>query len=200
MGFVPAICSQCGGKIQVDTSREKNYCMHCGTLFVVEEVLQNKYDPIKETIDSALYRIKEMNDYDGAMNGLKSIESQASNKADYWWAVLDAKTHHFSHFEDEDDVKESFEMVNRVSKIGTISDEQYNLFYAYMVLCMKMAKQMSMYYVRMDHCRHIKFMALSGFSDFFEKRGDENNKRFFENYIGTFSKACYYIDFIYKFF
>ncbi len=38
MSFVPAICPQCGGNIEVDSNKEKTYCQHCGTPFYLKDV------------------------------------------------------------------------------------------------------------------------------------------------------------------
>ena len=40
--MVPAICTQCGGKIEVDNSKDAAICPYCGTAFVVEKAI-NKY-------------------------------------------------------------------------------------------------------------------------------------------------------------
>lgn len=41
MALVPAICTQCGEKIEVDDSHEAGICKHCGTAFVTEKALFN---------------------------------------------------------------------------------------------------------------------------------------------------------------
>lgn len=42
MALKPAICTQCGGQIKVDDSREAGICEFCGTPFITEKVI-NKY-------------------------------------------------------------------------------------------------------------------------------------------------------------
>ena len=39
--LVPAICTQCGGQVQVDPSQEAAVCQYCGTPFIVEKAIQN---------------------------------------------------------------------------------------------------------------------------------------------------------------
>lgn len=39
MALVAAICSQCGGKIQIDDSKESGVCPNCGTSFVTEKII-----------------------------------------------------------------------------------------------------------------------------------------------------------------
>lgn len=48
MAFKPAICTQCGGTIEVDDSKEAGICKFCGTAFITEKVInhyitQNNY-------------------------------------------------------------------------------------------------------------------------------------------------------------
>lgn len=37
----PAICTQCGGRIEVDETKEAGICAHCGTAFITEKVINN---------------------------------------------------------------------------------------------------------------------------------------------------------------
>ena len=37
----PAICTQCGGKLEVDPSQEAAVCPFCGTPFIVEKAINN---------------------------------------------------------------------------------------------------------------------------------------------------------------
>lgn len=39
--IVPAICTQCGARIDVDPSRDAAICPHCETAFVVEKAVNN---------------------------------------------------------------------------------------------------------------------------------------------------------------
>lgn len=39
--LVPAICTQCGGQIEVDSTQEKAVCNYCGTSFFVEKAISN---------------------------------------------------------------------------------------------------------------------------------------------------------------
>ena len=42
MALKPAICTQCGGQIEVDDSKEAGNCQFCGTAFITEKVI-NQY-------------------------------------------------------------------------------------------------------------------------------------------------------------
>ncbi|MBQ8075594.1 MAG: hypothetical protein IJ237_06375 [Oscillospiraceae bacterium] len=39
--LVPAVCTQCGGQLEVDPSQEAAVCKYCGTPFIVEKAIQN---------------------------------------------------------------------------------------------------------------------------------------------------------------
>ena len=39
--LVPAICTQCGGQVEVDPTQEAAVCKYCGTPFIVEKAIQN---------------------------------------------------------------------------------------------------------------------------------------------------------------
>lgn len=41
MALVPARCTQCGGNIEVDNTKEAGVCKYCGTAFITEKVVNN---------------------------------------------------------------------------------------------------------------------------------------------------------------
>ena len=41
MALVPAKCTQCGGTIEVDDTKEAGICTHCGTAFITEKAINN---------------------------------------------------------------------------------------------------------------------------------------------------------------
>ncbi|MBQ7307854.1 MAG: leucine-rich repeat protein [Clostridia bacterium] len=41
MAFVEAKCTQCGGNIKVDDTKEAGICAHCGTAFITEKAINN---------------------------------------------------------------------------------------------------------------------------------------------------------------
>lgn len=41
MGLVPAKCTQCGARIQIDDTKEAGICPNCGTAFITEKVIKN---------------------------------------------------------------------------------------------------------------------------------------------------------------
>jgi len=50
--MVPAVCTQCGGELEVDPGAEKATCPFCGTSFVVEKAINN-YNVEHATIEHA---------------------------------------------------------------------------------------------------------------------------------------------------
>lgn len=66
MALKPAICTQCGGKIEVDDSKEAGICQFCGTAFVTEKVI-NKYvtqNITQNTYTGTVYNIQNGPDSD----------------------------------------------------------------------------------------------------------------------------------------
>ena len=41
MPFVPALCTQCGAKLEIDSSKEATICPFCNTPFVTETAINN---------------------------------------------------------------------------------------------------------------------------------------------------------------
>ena len=69
--IVPAICTQCGGTVEVDRTKEESSCPFCGTTFIVEKAINNynvKYASIEHadnvTIDVG-GAVKEVLDFAG---------------------------------------------------------------------------------------------------------------------------------------
>ena len=94
MALVAAVCSQCGGKIQVDDSKESGVCPNCGTKFVTEKIIhQNitnnnfsganvtvKMGPELENILKLARRAKENDNAGDAIKYYSQIvESQPDN-------------------------------------------------------------------------------------------------------------------------
>lgn len=52
MAFKPAVCTQCGGKIDVDDSKDAGICPYCGTAFVTEKVINQYIINVQDGIDT----------------------------------------------------------------------------------------------------------------------------------------------------
>lgn len=66
MGFVAAICTQCGASIEVDESKEAGICSHCGTAFITEKVINNYHihntTNVTNKIEHATINVKKGDD------------------------------------------------------------------------------------------------------------------------------------------
>ena len=52
MAFKPAICTQCGGKLDVDDSKDAGICPYCGTAFVTEKVISQYVINVQDGVDT----------------------------------------------------------------------------------------------------------------------------------------------------
>ncbi len=88
MAMVPAICTQCGGKIHVDDTHDAGICDYCGTAFVTEKVILNYMNTIN--IDNATINLSNV-DINNILLRAKSFEeSKEREKAiEYYNKVLD---------------------------------------------------------------------------------------------------------------
>ena len=77
--LVPAICTQCGGSVEVDPLQEKAFCKYCGTSFLVEKAISN-YNVQHANIE----RVESMNIHNNKRGAVESIlnfiESQQDKK------------------------------------------------------------------------------------------------------------------------
>ena len=61
MAFVAAKCTQCGGSLQVDASKDAGICPYCGTAYVTEKVIQNYNFQITNNIGTVIVENSEKN-------------------------------------------------------------------------------------------------------------------------------------------
>lgn len=79
MALVPAKCTNCGGQIEVDSTKEAGICKHCGTAFITEKAINN-YTTINNVTNhiTKIINGKEVEDgedfYNKAMSYLKLDE------------------------------------------------------------------------------------------------------------------------------
>lgn len=55
MPLIPAVCTQCGAVIKVDSAKEADVCEHCGMAFITEKAVNNYTQTIN--VDSAILNI-----------------------------------------------------------------------------------------------------------------------------------------------
>ena len=107
--MMPAICTQCGGQVEVDAQREKAFCTYCGMQFIVEKAINTyniQHAPF-EHVDSINIQHAPLEHVDsiniiktGAVESVLSFvkdqqtrydgEIEKSNKftKKYWWVYL----------------------------------------------------------------------------------------------------------------
>ena len=66
--LVPAICTQCGGSVEVDPLQEKAFCKYCGTSFLVEKAINN-YNIQHANIE----RVESVNIHNNKRDAVESI-------------------------------------------------------------------------------------------------------------------------------
>ena len=186
MKLVPAICNQCGGKIKIDTSKEKMYCVHCGTEFVVQDTLHLN-EVIKKTIEVAHFKVKEEKDYSGALETLETIKDIAWNTPEFMWARLDALTRHFTYFGSLKGIEAAFNIIHTISEKSELSEEQYSFIYAYMHICKNEAEQNSRFFTYADNNLTLMRTAIMRYQ--LDVVSDENEKARLENYLDQVKKS-----------
>lgn len=179
MALVPAICTQCGGEIQIDTNKVKMFCMHCGTPFIVSDMIGNDNHSVK-VFEATKYKITELKDYCGALDALKGIENEACNQGEYWWLFLMAKTWNFKTFDDLEDVLDSFEIINRVARLSGLSKEQTDSFLGYLNVVKKQAEHLSRHYVKLDKDLEFQTWAINNYISLFQRRNDEAGENYYK--------------------
>ena len=75
MAFVAAICTQCGGTLKIDDSKDAGICPFCGTAFVTEKVIQNYNIKVSNHIDTVVVQNSEKNDLIERCKGFLEVEN-----------------------------------------------------------------------------------------------------------------------------
>lgn len=60
MSLVPAICTQCGAQLEVDTNMKTSRCPFCGTSFIIEQAINNYL--VKYNIKADVVNVSVQND------------------------------------------------------------------------------------------------------------------------------------------
>jgi len=119
MVLQPAICTQCGGQIEVDSTKEAGNCIHCQTAFITEKVINNFIHNTTHNTQNIDQRVivkniigKEMNEAeDFIKNGEMFLNLEEWDKAETqfqqavgsapanwrgWFGLAKANTHNFT--------------------------------------------------------------------------------------------------------
>ena len=191
-----AKCPTCSGQINIDTDREKMFCMYCGNPLVVSDVINNyvtnvtnNYNiqnaviqqdiEVEQMIKNAHLAVQrfleemhmknsfaELND---VRNDLKRIETKAMDNPDYWWACIDVITKHFCHFDTIDDINTAIKYYNRMVTLKGMNWERAEHFYNYLVCVKEEAACIADYYDREQYTFSIMNLALTRYENYLEK-------------------------------
>lgn len=135
MGFVAAICTQCGAQISVDESKDAGICQHCGTAFVTEKVIKqynsyvsNNYsgpnffmgvNDIETDIRNA-DKLLELRDYERAKLQYEKIISNYPADHRGWWGMAKVKYRNL-YFDTYKTVRGLLPLVTSSDEIDTLS-------------------------------------------------------------------------------
>lgn len=111
MPFVNAKCTNCGGALQVDSSKKAAVCPFCNQAYVVEDAINNYITHIHANVvnitddRSANARIKaaeaflKLKEWDKANQAFKEVCELTPQNYQGWWGRIQAMTHDFSPFQ-----------------------------------------------------------------------------------------------------
>ena len=78
MALVAAKCTQCGGSLKVDDSKDAGICPFCGTAFVTEKVIQNYNIHVTNNIDTVIVQHSEKNEMIERCKGFLELKNYDS--------------------------------------------------------------------------------------------------------------------------
>lgn len=118
MPFVPAICTQCGSKLRVDSSKEAAICPYCRTPFVTETAINNyntNYTTNVEHLHADVVNLNDdksigsrvrsgetfikLDDYAAAERIFKELTVECPYDYRGWWGLIKVRSRNFN---DED--------------------------------------------------------------------------------------------------
>ncbi len=133
----PAICTQCGGIIEVDETKEAGICSACGTAFITEKVISN-YITNNNTINNitninygekndgeaefsrAVTRVK-LGDFDAADTEIQKAIQKAPENPKFWLYSVYINTEKFTRlpeFWHTGEINSKDELVKCISEVG----------------------------------------------------------------------------------
>lgn len=190
-----AKCPACDGQINIDTDREKMYCMYCGNPFIVSDIINNHITNITNNynvqnavlqhdteveqiiknahiaVDRFLNEMHMKNSFaelNSVMNDLRRIETRALDNADYWWACIDVITKRFCHFDTIDDFNAAIKYYNRIVDLEGMTWERAEQFYIFLVCVKEKAAYLADFYDKSKSDYSMISRALYKYIDYLE--------------------------------
>ena len=146
----PAICTQCGGTIEIDETKESGVCKYCSTPFITERVINNYITKtshhVTENVTKIVYgqekdeggdffrralTLLELEEYVDACDALRKAVKLSPQRAEYWFYRVLAESKNLtsttSFFHDEYDrsygCEEIYTCATRFFKLATEEDK-----------------------------------------------------------------------------
>ena len=146
----PAICTQCGGTIEIDETKESGVCKYCSTPFITERVINNYITKtshhVTENVTKIVYgqekdeggdffrralTLLEIEEYVDACDALRKAVKLSPQRAEYWFYRVLAESKNLtsttSFFHDEYDrsygCEEILTCATRFFKLATEEDK-----------------------------------------------------------------------------
>lgn len=141
MPLVPALCTQCGSKLELDSSQEAAVCPYCHTPFVTEKAINN-YNTMNVTNIGNLHadvvnvsddqsrdnRVKsgetfiKMNDYASAQKIFSKLAEECPYDYRGWWGLIKVAT---ENFQKEDIIfQKLYDVKSLYERAIAVADEQ----------------------------------------------------------------------------
>lgn len=143
MPIVPALCTQCGASLSIDSSLEKGICPFCNTSFLIEKAIQyyinSTSDEIENLVKSANAFLK-MQDFNSAENRFHRICDLYPYDYRGWWGILQIKSDEFTQTDISTFQFKEFEALFQKAKAVASDSIKPNLesrFSAYSTLVLK---------------------------------------------------------------
>ncbi len=143
MGLIPAKCTQCGGNIKVDDTKEAGVCEFCGTEFIMEKVV-NYYqisagnvivdsDNINRSnydIEAALKTVDKFMTsklYNDAEELIKQIIQNAPYDYRGWWQMALLAYHQKGYwFDNNKNYEKALGLANDPERLKAYRDKEFN--------------------------------------------------------------------------
>lgn len=137
MPLIPAICSQCGQAIKVDTALKSMKCEYCGTEFIPEQIIHNNIYQVNGdnitiagglTPDQLCHNADTFfnvhGDYKKALELYKKVSNDAPHDFRGWLGIARIKTKDFTEFFDnKKDFDETKEYLRRALNVADNSNK-----------------------------------------------------------------------------
>lgn len=156
MPFVPAICTQCGSKLRVDSSKEAAICPYCRTPFVTETAINNyntNYTTNVEHLHADVVNLNDdksidnrvragetfikLNDYAAAERIFKELTVECPYDYRGWWGLIKVYSKDFNNVDIRGkELQEIEELYKNVCAVASTDEQnkislQYNRYHDY---------------------------------------------------------------------